>query len=236
MRISVIIPALNEENLIHRAIESILNQDPRPDEVILVDGGSTDSTTLIAAGFPTIRIFRTSSMISLQNNFGAKQAGGDVLLFFHADCELEPGALKEMIERLKDPSIAGGAFRYAIHNNQNIFDKVLVVLGSLNARFSGIYLGDHGIFCRKNIFLGTGGFPEIPIMYEFDFMKHLHKEGKVIQLEKRCYSSSRKFKQHGYLKIMLLMRALRISHYFGLPNSRLKRLYQNLSLSRNDVY
>jgi rSAM/selenodomain-associated transferase 2 len=236
MRISVIIPTLNEEKSITNAIKSIQNQDPNPHDVIVVDGGSTDSTTKIVAQFPNVRIFQTASIISLQNNFGAQKAIGDVLLFFHADCELETGGLNEMTERLRNPRVVGGAFRYALQQETNILDKILVVSGSWNARFSGMYLGDHGIFCRKDIFLRTGGFPEIAIMYEFDFMKRLHKEGKVIQLEKRCYSSSRKFKQHGYLKIMFLMRALRISHYLGLPNSRLKRLYQNLSLSRTDVY
>ena len=233
MQISVIIPTLNEETGIEKTISSLLNQNPPPHEVIVVDGGSKDSTIRILSRFSQVKILHTSSMISLQNNFGAAEANGDLLLFLHADCELESNALAEMLQSVAEkPAIVGGAFRYGILNAKSIVDWYLMNSGSINARLSGIYLGDHGIFCRKQIFHEIGGFPEVPIMYEFDFMKRLHKKGKVIQLKKRCYSSSRKFKQHGYLKIILLMRALRISHYFGLPASRLKNIYQSLSTKR----
>jgi rSAM/selenodomain-associated transferase 2 len=232
MRLSVIVPALNEEKSIHHALANLLNQDPPPEEIIVVDGGSIDRTAQIACQWPAVKILHTSAMISHQKNRGAAEATGDVLLFFHADCELEEGAVAELHQCFNDPSLAGGAFRYGILDRKSILNRLLTLFGSWNARRSGMYLGDHGIFCRKNLFVEIGGFPEVPIMYEFDFMKRLHNQGKIIQLKKFCFSSPRKFKQHGYLKIILLMRALRISHYFGLPALRLKNLYLTLSAKR----
>ncbi|HSE39912.1 MAG TPA: TIGR04283 family arsenosugar biosynthesis glycosyltransferase [Acidobacteriota bacterium] len=232
MRVSVIIPTLNEETTIRRTITKLQEQNPAPCEIIVVDGGSVDNTAQIASQFAAVRVLRTSACIPVQINFGAENASGDVLLFLHSDCELESGAIGEIITRLEDAAIAGGAFRYAIQDAQSTLDWLLMLCGSFNARISGMYLGDHGIFCRKTIFYEICGFPEVPIMYEFDFMKRLHNKGKVIQLRKQCYSSSRKFKQHGYLKIILLMRALRISYYLRLPSSRLQNLYLTLSAKR----
>jgi rSAM/selenodomain-associated transferase 2 len=232
MRISVIIPTLNEEKSLHHALTNLLQQDPPPQEIIVVDGGSIDRTIEIAERYSTVMILRTSSMIPLQKNLGAAAATGEVLLFLHADCELQEGAIAEMLHYINDTSLAGGAFRFGILDGKSTLDWLLMQTGSWNARISGIYLGDHGIFCRKKIFHEIGGFPEVPIMYEFDFMKRLHKSGRVVQLKKYCYSSPRKFQQHGYIKIIVLMLALRISHYLGLPASQLRNIYQTLSAKR----
>jgi rSAM/selenodomain-associated transferase 2 len=225
VRISVIIPTLNEEELLPAALDSVLNQQPAPCEVIVADGGSADATTQVAGARASVVIGRPS--IPLQKNLGASMASGDVLLFLHADCRLEDGALAEL-QRCCTGGVAGGAFTLQLKGNRPRLDQFLSLTGSWNARFSGFYLGDHGIFCRRRAFEKIGGFPDLKLMYEVPFMRKLRKEGALLQLKKRCFASARKFQQNGYVQTILVMRTLRAFYRLGLPYSRLEKLYLEL--------
>jgi rSAM/selenodomain-associated transferase 2 len=215
---------LNEEDLLPKAFASLMIQNQTPFEIIVVDGGSEDRTLAIAG--TKARVYSSAPGIARQMNLGAGQATGDVLLFLHADCHLEPGAMVELQETLSATNaVVGGAFRHRIHGNRPLLDWWLSVSGTLNARWSGYYLGDHGIFCRRKVFEAIGGFPDIPLLYELPFMKKLRASGQLVQLKKHCITSGRKFQNKGYFTTMLLMRALRLSYRFGLPYRYLTNLY-----------
>lgn len=226
-RISVIIPSYNEESCLPHALDSLLNQGTRPLEILVVDGNSTDGTRALAEPSATVLVLKERS-ISKQKNFGSRLAQGEILLFLHADCRLEEGALQELVAAMSMTDIAGGAFQLELVGNRPFLDRSLSFFGNLNAKVSGIYLGDHGIFCRRSVFMDIGGFPDVPLMYEFDFMRKLRSRGKVIQLNTRCFASARKFQEHGYWKTILLMRTLRTFYKLGLPTQRLQNIYRRM--------
>jgi rSAM/selenodomain-associated transferase 2 len=231
MILSVIIPTLNEHAHVARAIENLKEQSMPPEEIIVVDGGSNDGTKQIAKEHGAF-LLEQSPPVARQMNWGAFKSAGELLLFLHADCILQEGAIQELRNVLSNTPIAGGAFKLQMRGHRPWLDRYLSWSGSWNARRSQLFLGDHGIFCRRTAFQQTGGFPEIPLMYELDFMRKLKSYGKLVQLNKNCIASARRFESNGYWKTILLMRSLRTLYKLGLPISRLERIYQSGRPSR----
>jgi rSAM/selenodomain-associated transferase 2 len=222
--ISLIVPTLNERAYLPDALANLNSQDPPPDEILVVDGGSEDGTQEIAKSAGALLLCNGKS-ISAQMNLGASQARGGLLVFLHADCRLEEKAFCELLHCMNGTDVVGGAFKLELCGNRPSLDRYLSWSGSWNARRSQVYLGDHGIFCRRSVFLEIGGFPDVPLMYEFGLMRKLRSRGKLIQLNKKCYASARRFQRHGYWKTILLMRFLRTFYRLGLPIGQLERMY-----------
>src|SRR5947208_1722551 len=106
MTVSVIIPTLNEEGCLAETLRSVRAQQPH--QVIVADGGSTDDTRAAAAEADLL--IEAPRGRARQMNAGAAQAGGDVLLFLHADCSLEPGALADAERWLRRPEVVAGCY------------------------------------------------------------------------------------------------------------------------------
>jgi rSAM/selenodomain-associated transferase 2 len=169
--ISVIIPTLNEEDNIGRCIQAIRSEDDCC-EVILADGGSTDRTVEIAGTYEGVRIVKTGRGRGLQMNKGAAAAGGEVLLFLHADTRLEEGWTKAIVSLLDDRSVAGGAFSFKVDNPDRHYRLIELWVGFRCGIFKLPY-GDQGIFVRRDIFDGLGGYREIPLMEDVDMVRRL---------------------------------------------------------------
>ena len=223
--ISVIIPTLNERAYLPDALENLYQQEPPPDEILVVDGGSVDGTQEIAKKSGALLVCDEKS-ISAQMNLGASRACGSLLLFLHADCKLEQKAFSDLLECMNEMEVVGGAFQLELCGTRPLLDRYLSWSGTWNARRSQIYLGDHGIFCRRSIFFEIGGFPDATLMYEFELMRKLRSHGKLVQLNKKCYASARRFQRNGYWKTILLMRSLRTFYRLGLPIDRLEQMYR----------
>ena len=225
MNISVIIPTLNESAYLSETLDNLHQQGPPPDEILVVDGGSEDGTQEIAKSRGTL-FHSCKKSISAQMNLGASRASGCFLLFLHADCRLEQNAFSDLLQCMNEPDVVGGAFHLELCGDRPLLDRYLSWSGSWNARRSQVYLGDHGIFCRRSIFLDVGGFPELHLMYEFDLMRKLRSCGRLVQLDKRCFASARRFQRNGYWKTIFLMRSLRTFYRLGLPIDRLAQIYR----------
>ncbi|MCI0415550.1 TIGR04283 family arsenosugar biosynthesis glycosyltransferase [bacterium] len=223
--ISVIIPTLNERTYLPETLKNLHHQDPPADEILVVDGGSEDGTQEIAEKSGALLICSEKS-ISQQMNLGASRSHGDLLVFLHADCILDEKAFVDLLHCMKETEVVGGAFQLELRGNRPLLDRYLSWSGSWNARRSQIYLGDHGIFCRRSVFLEAGGFPDVTLMYEFELMRKLRLRGKLVQLNKKCYASARRFQRYGYWKTILLMRSLRAFYRLGLPINRLEQIYR----------
>ncbi len=210
MKVSIIVPTLNEELAIEKTLAQIRQLSPH--ELIVSDGGSVDNTLSIANRF-SHRVITGTSGRALQMNAGAKEATGDILLFMHADNRLEPNSYRKMLERMENPKWIGGAFTLCIESSKWPF-KLITLLANIRSRYFGLAYGDQGFFVRKEIFNNMSGYSPIPICEDLDFYHRLRKRGPVILLKEKTHTSPRRWVQEGIF--FTTARNILIAVLFGL--------------------
>jgi rSAM/selenodomain-associated transferase 2 len=221
MRISVIIPALNEEKSISATIESIMPL--RPHEVIVVDGGSTDRTIAVCRELG-IRVLFSPRGRARQMNLGARQATGEVLLFIHADTQLPSSALDDIGLALADARIVGGRFDVRLEGKHWML-KLIGAMISLRSRISRVATGDQGIFVRRDVFAELGGYPDLPLMEDIALSRALKRRGRLACLRSRVVTSARRWEAEGIWRTIFKMWALKSLYLVGISPLRLKRYY-----------
>ncbi len=221
MKLSVIIPALNEGRDIGPVLERATSI--HADEVIVVDGGSRDATREIAKRLAS-HVIESLRGRALQMNAGAKAAHGDVLLFLHADTVLPPETKRVIQEALSDPQVVGGRFDIRLDRAGWLYGLVAFLV-NLRSRLTKIATGDQAIFVRREVFEQIGGFSEIPLMEDVEFSRRLKKLGKIACLHKKVVTSARRWERRGPIKTILLMWRLRFLYFMGVSPDRLKSYY-----------
>jgi rSAM/selenodomain-associated transferase 2 len=219
--ISIVVPALDEEVQVAAALASA--RAPRVREVIVVDGGSRDATVRIARQ-------RADAVLSAprgratQMNAGAAAAGGDVLLFLHADTRLPPGFDAAVLAALVDPAVVGGRFDVRLVPGTPLL-RLVGALINLRSRLSRIATGDQALFVRRSVFEALGGFAAIPLMEDVAFTRALKRRGRIACLREQVETSSRRWLRDGPLRTILLMWWLRLLYACGVAPERLRRRY-----------
>jgi rSAM/selenodomain-associated transferase 2 len=194
VRLSVIIPALNEAASISHAIGS--SWAAGASEVIVVDGGSTDGTAAIASSLNCALIHSIPGR-AVQQNTGAKLAKGDVLLFLHADNYLASKQVAEQIAAVMSvPSRLHGALTQRI-DAPGLAYRLIERGNAARVRFCGLPYGDQAIFIRRATFFDQGGFPEEPILEDLMFMYRLRRLAWPVLLPGPVVVSSRRWEKHG---------------------------------------
>jgi rSAM/selenodomain-associated transferase 2 len=221
MRISVIIPALNEEKNISPTIQSIIPLQPH--EIIVVDGGSTDCTVAVCRKL-AVRVLPSPCGRATQMNLGAQQATGEVLLFIHADTQLPFSALDDIGRALADPRIVGGRFDVRLEGKHWML-KLIGALISLRSRISRVATGDQGIFVRRDVFAELGGYPDLPLMEDIALSRALKRRGMLACLRSRVVTSARRWEAEGIWRTIFKMWALKSLYLLGISPLRLKRYY-----------
>ena len=193
--ISIIIPAVNESATL-RAILAAIRSPVLPFETIVVDGCSSDETAAVAQACGMRVVSSLCRQRAYQLNLGARQARGEILLFLHADTVLPEGALDQIVHRLQDPQIMGGAFarRYA---SPSRLLRFTCLLARWRNRLIGWHLGDQAMFVRRGVFFQLGGFREVDLFEDLDFSRRLKKFGRLVTLLPCVTSSSRRFMSAG---------------------------------------
>ena len=210
MKVSIIVPTLNEELVLEETLSQI--QQLSPHEVIVTDGGSKDDTCKIANRL-NLHVIASPPGRSLQMNAGAKEATGDILLFLHADNRLESESYQKMLECMKNPKWVGGAFTLGIDSGKWSL-KLITLLANIRSKYLGLAYGDQGFFVRKEIFKELQGFSPIPICEDLDFYQRLKKKGSVILLKEKAYTSPRRWIKEGIF--FTTARNILIAILFGL--------------------
>ena len=193
MKVSIIVPTLNEELVLENTLTHI--QQLSPHELIVSDGGSNDYTYRIADRF-SHRVITGSAGRALQMNAGANEATGDLLLFLHADSRIEPESYRKMLEYMKNPKWLGGAFTLCIESGKWSL-KLIALLANIRSKYFGLAYGDQGFFVRKEVFNDMNGFSPIPICEDLDFYYRLRKKGSVILLKEKAHTSPRRWINEG---------------------------------------
>jgi len=189
-----------------------------------VDGGSTDATAAIAARSRQVRLLASPRGRARQMNAGARAAGGDVLLFLHADTLLPDGALAAVEAAVGDPGVIAGRFDVRFDNPRPVF-RMIAWFMNQRSRWSGISTGDQAIFVCREPFEALGGYPDMPLMEDVELCRRLKRRGHMAALRLTVTTSARKWEREGAVRTILLMWALRLLYVLGVPPARLHRWY-----------
>ena len=222
MRISVVIPTLNEAATIAGTLRGLAGQGV--DEVIVVDAASPDGTAELARS-EGVLVIDSSPGRGVQQNRGAGAASGDVLVFLHADCRLDDGAITALRRFLgRHPQVSAGCFRMRVEAEHPLY-RCIELAAHLRAGLWGIPYGDQGIFVRRRLFDEIGGFPEVPLMEDVGLAIRLRRHGRLAVVPTRIFVSPRRWVRHGILGQTVRNWALTAAAAVGVPLSTLARFY-----------
>lgn len=220
MSVSVIIPTLNEAGCLPETLASLRRL--RPHEIIVVDGGSQDATCENAASAD--KVIRTSPGRARQMNLGASHATGHILLFLHADCHLEDGALGAAERCLQSNAVVAGCFAMQVNESSWIY-RWIDGCATARVRLTGFIYGDQGLFLRRDSFQSLGGFPHLRFMEDVFFSRTLRRQGRIVVSPKRIYVSARRWQRFGVIRQTLRNWLLTGLAAAGIHPDRLARYY-----------
>jgi rSAM/selenodomain-associated transferase 2 len=253
MSIAVIIPTLNEDQVIAQTLAHTARLGF--DELVIVDGGSRDRTVELIAkaqtnlstfdpsldrplrtSQPELGTFRLSAPPAFmavppgrarQMNAGAFLGRSDILLFLHADTRLPDDARRIIEGVMSDPQCPGG--RFDVRFDLDIWPaRVISRLMNLRSRLTGIATGDQAIFVRRAAFEAVGGFPDIPLMEDVAFSKRLKRLGGLAPLRSQVITSFRRWRARGPVRTVILMWTLRFLYWLRVDPRILSRFYAHV--------
>lgn len=221
-KISIIIPVLNEAGNIQDAIASI--QLSTNVEIIVVDAGSNDNTVDIAKSLGA-KVLTSMPGRAYQMNMGAAIACGEILLFLHADTRL-PSYFDALVRATLCTGVVAGAFRLEIAGKA--WGLRLVEWGvGVRSHFFQLPYGDQAIFLTKQVFEQIGGFPELPIMEDFELIRRLRGIGRIKIVSTPVITSARRWLQKGIFQTTLINQVVIIAYLLGVSPAKITQFYRS---------
>lgn len=220
MKLSIVIPALNEAEILGKTLQSLRDQ---PSEIIVVDGSSKDNTVQVARQYtPHVLISRRGR--GVQQDTGARQACGDVLLFLHADTILPLGYQHLIDQALAHPRTVFGAFRLRIHPPKPALD-LIAFMANLRSLLLKLPYGDQALFVRRAAYFQVGGFQDWPIMEDVALVRRLNRAGGFKLAQDFVQTSARRWQTENIVHTTLRNLSLIIRYYLGASPHALARYY-----------
>lgn len=221
MKISVVIPVLNEAGCIEECLGRLQDLRRGGHEVIVVDGGSVDETVAIAAPLCDT-LLNSEKGRAWQMNAGAEAASGKILVFIHADT-LVTFELDKVLGRFEGQYV-WGCFRVHLSGTHPLF-RLFDYFIHQRARLTGTVTGDQVMFIRRELFHHAGGFPNIPLMEDVALSKKLKSFRPPVCLRHKVITSSRRWEEYGIVKTMLGMWWRRLRYAIGVNPAVLAKDY-----------
>jgi rSAM/selenodomain-associated transferase 2 len=221
MKLSIVMPVLNEADGILDALVALAPLRVRGVEIVVADGGSKDATVALAHPLADVVIAAPRGR-GMQMNTGAAASHGDVLLFLHADTRL-PGDADALIrDGFARSGYMWGRFDIRIAGVHPLF-AIIAAAMNLRSRATGIATGDQAIFMSRTAF--GPGFPDIALMEDIAMTKRLKRIGPPLRIASAVVTSGRRWEKHGVMRTILLMWWLRLAYFLGANPARLARSY-----------
>jgi rSAM/selenodomain-associated transferase 2 len=222
VKISIIIPVINEEKNLSTTLQYLQLFRSQGHEIIVVDGGSVDNSLSIAQDNADAVIVSQLGRATQMNN-GASVATGDVFLFLHADTFLPVEAEALITEETGDSF--WGYFDVRLSGRNRVF-RLIEWLINHRSRLSSIATGDQAIFVSRKLFFDVGRFPEIKLMEDVAISRLLKCIVTPVCLKAPVLTSSRRWEDKGITSTVLLMWRLRLLYFFGASPDKLSRMYR----------
>ena len=226
MQISVIVPTYNEERVIGALVRHLLaERSDGLEEVLVIDGGSTDRTVAIAqqAGaqvHPSPQKGRAQQM-----NFGGSLARGNVLYFVHADTRPPAGYVADIRQSL----LAG--YHIGSYRSRFCSANPLLKLNSYFSRFDRFTCrgGDQTLFVTRSLFKQVGGYDDYyVVMEDFDFIRRARQQARFQVIPRDAYVSARKYEDNSYWRVTVANFIVFTMFRLGVSPQRLLRTYKRM--------
>ena len=224
--LSIVMPVLNEAQGISPALAALSPLLGRGAELIVVDGGSSDGTVVLASALgPRVSVIAAPQGRAQQMNAGAQHAHGHTLLFLHADTVLPDSADSLIAQALAQDAAVWGRFDVRIQGQSPLL-PVVATLMNWRSRWSGIATGDQAMFMTRRAFDQLGGFPVQPLMEDIEMSKRLYALSRPACIGEPVVTSGRRWDSRGALRTIALMWRLRFAYWRGVPAERLAAQYR----------
>lgn len=223
IRLSVIIPVLNEAGSLGCTLHDLQPLRARGAEIIVVDGGSTDGSREEAAPLAD-RVLQTERGRARQLRAGAQAAQGGILWFLHADTRVPTQADTLIRAALPGAEDGWGWFDVRLAGRHPLLRGVGWLMNR-RARLTRIATGDQGLFVHRTLYGRAGGFPDIPLMEDIALCRRLRRLARPRPVDTPLLTSARRWEKHGVLRTILTMWTLRLGYFLGVDPRHLARYY-----------
>jgi rSAM/selenodomain-associated transferase 2 len=218
--VSVVIPVYRDTEMLARTLEAT---DWSSAEVIVVATPEDPTLAPLRVARPDVVWLEAPRGRARQMNAGAAAARSDWLLFLHADSRLSSGWRGAIEEAHRGGSFVAGCYRFAL-DSPSAFARVVELGVRLRVALFGLPYGDQALFVRRKSFEDVGGFTDLPIMEDVDFIRRMHREGSLFRSSRCVVTSARRWERDGWVSRTLRHLVLITLYYCGVPPARLIRL------------
>jgi rSAM/selenodomain-associated transferase 2 len=218
--VSVIVPVYRDTDALARTLTLT---DFSNAELIVAAAVEDDTLAPLRLAHHGVRWIDAPRGRARQMNAGAAAAGGEWVVFLHADTCLPSGWMEAIAQADRDPEIVAGCFRLALESASPL--ARVIELG-VRARVALLALpyGDQAIFVRRSAFDALGGYADLPIMEDVDLVRRLRRRGRLFRSSGPALTSARRWERDGWVARTLRHLALIALYFCGVPPHRLIRL------------
>ncbi len=219
--VAIVIPIINEAKVLPDTLKSLHGLPV--DELVFVDGGSTDSSRALIAA-QNYQCLISPPGRAKQMNLGAHSTRSDIILFLHADTRLSSSHILN-IKKSYIEGFSSGRFdiRFA---DRALTYRIISFFINVRSRLTKVSTGDQAMFVRRELFMQLEGFKDIPLMEDIELSKRLRAAGNVKCLTDKVVTSNRRWQNFGIARTVLLMWKLRLLFFLGVPPAKLALMYR----------